>query len=87
MNVPTCICGLPLTQPATGRTRNYCSDACRQKAYRERREFRNKTNVTKPHLDLIVCAGGNREFLQVASQTGYMLGLQDMRRMAIASNS
>lgn len=76
MNVPTCICGQPLLQSTTGRTRNYCSDACRQRAYRERSAFRNTTTVTKPRFDLIVCAGGNREFLHVASQTGYLLGLR-----------
>ncbi len=71
----TCICGVPLVQPPTGRTRRYCSDACKQEDYRER-TFRNKISVTKPHLDLIICAGGNREFLQVASDSGYMLGLR-----------
>jgi hypothetical protein len=38
----TCICGNPLVQPATGRTKAYCSDACKQKAYRDRSK-----NVTK----------------------------------------
>lgn len=38
----TCICGKELIQPATGRTRAYCSDQCKQKAYRDRQR-----NVTK----------------------------------------
>lgn len=34
---PECqTCAEPLTQPATGRPRRYCSDACRQADYRSR---------------------------------------------------
>ena len=29
-------CGVQLSQPATGRRRNTCSSACRQRAYRQR---------------------------------------------------
>lgn len=36
----TCICGKPLIQPSTGRTRQYCSGACRVRAHR----------VTKQHV-------------------------------------
>lgn len=30
-------CDMPITQPTTGRTRRYCSDACRQAAWKLRR--------------------------------------------------
>lgn len=77
ISVPTCICGKVLVQPSTGRTRAYCSDACKQEAYRKRKAFRNIWKLrNKPRLDLIVCTGGNREFFQVACETGYMLGLR-----------
>ena len=33
-------CGAELRQPATGRRRRYCSQRCRQKAYRGRRRLR-----------------------------------------------
>ena len=72
----TCICGTPLAQAITGRTRKYCSDACRQDAYRERKTFYNVCLLQKSRIDLIICAGGNRAFLQVASEMGYMLGLR-----------
>jgi hypothetical protein len=32
----TCFCGTPLVQEPTGRTKQYCSDRCRVRAYRER---------------------------------------------------
>ncbi len=32
----TCPCGTPLVQSLGGRMREYCSDRCRQRAYRER---------------------------------------------------
>src|SRR5437667_12858928 len=72
----TCICGTPLAQAITSRTRKYCSDACRQKVYRERKTFCNVCLLQKSRTDLIICAGGNRAFLQVASEMGYMLGLR-----------
>jgi|GEM_PF-4364237 len=31
---PSSTCGNPVPQPATGRPRKFCSDACRQAAYR-----------------------------------------------------
>jgi hypothetical protein len=32
-----CLCGAPLVQSkGSGRTKQYCSNACRQRAYRER---------------------------------------------------
>ena len=34
------LCGAPLTHPATGRPCRFCSAACRQKAYRQRRTRR-----------------------------------------------
>ncbi|WP_189720635.1 hypothetical protein [Stenotrophomonas maltophilia] len=35
------LCGKPITSSPTGRPRTYCSDACRQKAYRNRLLLRN----------------------------------------------
>lgn len=35
------LCGKPITNSPTGRPRTYCSDACRQKAYRNRLLLRN----------------------------------------------
>jgi hypothetical protein len=32
----TCVCGTPLVQSIGGRTRQFCSNGCRQRAYRER---------------------------------------------------
>jgi hypothetical protein len=32
----TCFCGTPLVQETKGRTKHYCSDRCRMRAYRER---------------------------------------------------
>jgi hypothetical protein len=32
----TCVCGTPLIQSIGGRTRQYCSNACRQRTYRQR---------------------------------------------------
>jgi len=34
------VCGAPLSNPAAGRPRRYCSDACRQKAHRIRRALK-----------------------------------------------
>ncbi|WP_220210727.1 hypothetical protein [Reticulibacter mediterranei] len=36
MSSETCVCGTPLTQLIGGRARRYYSNACRQRAYRER---------------------------------------------------
>src|SRR5437667_10439648 len=70
-------CSNPARLSSTGRTGKYCSDACKQKSYRERKAFRNAVALpSKPRLDLIVCTGGNREFLRIACEAGYMLGLR-----------
>ncbi|HEU0004042.1 MAG TPA: DUF6610 family protein [Ktedonobacteraceae bacterium] len=75
-------CGklLPIQQ-GRGRQRQYCNDACQQDAYRERKgENRNSLLRNKSHLDLIFCAGDNREFFQVAYEAGYMLGIRSGRQ-------
>lgn len=58
----TCICGQVLVQPATGRTRAYCSDQCKQKAYRDRRNVTkvDKVSVTKP--DILFYCGLNEKW-------------------------
>ena len=35
----SCICGTPLVQPIGGQSRRYCSDRCRQRAYRQRQRW------------------------------------------------
>ena len=35
----TCLCGTPLMQSIGGRIREYCSDRCRQRAYRQRQKW------------------------------------------------
>lgn len=75
-------CGklLPL-QTGRGRHRRYCDDACQQQAYRLRRgEKGNNLLRNKSCLDLIFCAGDNREFFQVADAAGFMLGIRSGRQ-------
>ena len=36
VNSEVCFCGTPLVQEIKGRTKRYCSDRCRVRAYRER---------------------------------------------------
>lgn len=48
-----CICGKPLMRSQTGRHAQYCSHACRQVAYRQRRGDVTKRNVTKAVRDEI----------------------------------
>ncbi len=38
-----CICGALIPIDPTGRPKEYCSDRCRQKAYRERVNMRKRT--------------------------------------------
>ena len=33
------VCGAGISQPPVGRSRVYCGDACRAKAYRDRRRY------------------------------------------------
>lgn len=77
---PICNDLLPF-QHGRGRTIQYCPSpkGCSDKAYRMRKREFNRTKKVrrnKPHMDLIFCAGGNREFFQVAFEAGYMLGLR-----------
>lgn len=74
-------CGkiLPQTPVRRGRKRQYCSDACQQRAYRDRKELRN-TRLRNTSLDVFFCAGDNREFFQVAHECGYLLGIRSGRQ-------
>jgi predicted nucleic acid-binding Zn ribbon protein len=42
------VCGASLDQPATGRTRQFCSDICRQQASRKRRRQRKAVRSSLP---------------------------------------
>lgn len=79
---PLCNKRLPI-QTGRGRKRRYCDDACQQNAYRlrhEQEEKRNNLLRNKPYLDLIFCAGDNKEFFQVAYEAGYILGIRSGRQ-------
>lgn len=54
----TCICGVALVQPSTGRTKAYCSDRCRKRAQRQRDV--TKQHVTKP--DILFYCGLNEKW-------------------------
>jgi hypothetical protein len=50
-NPPECIhCGTALIQPDPGRPRRFCSDACRQADYRERRTVHDEPDVMGHYL-------------------------------------
>jgi hypothetical protein len=49
-----CACGAELKQPATGRPRTHCSDACKQKAYRARQTHARLTAKQRELLRLVI---------------------------------
>lgn len=57
-----CQCGKPIVQPSTGRPREYCSDACKQLAYRQRVTKDNKNVVTKLKPDILFYCGLNEKY-------------------------
>src|SRR4051794_18785762 len=44
---PCPVCGRAITQPARGRRRRYCSNACRQKAHRRRRNGQQQRRLVR----------------------------------------
>lgn len=78
-------CGhvLPL-QRGRGRHSSYCPPprGCKYSAYRYRKDdvFRSNLPRNTSPLDLIFCAGDNREFFQVAYEAGYLLGIRSGRQ-------
>jgi hypothetical protein len=57
--VDTCICGKPIMQPATGRSRKYCSDYCRLRAWRS---HETKPIETKQPDILFYCGIGETTY-------------------------
>src|SRR5215471_2162413 len=53
-----CICGAVIVQPAIGRSKKYCSDRCRLRAFRNRNS-ETKLNETKP--DILFYCGLNEK--------------------------
>lgn len=74
-------CGNPLPlQQGRGRRLNYCPPpkGCKQRAYRQRHEFRNG-DVLRNKLDLIYCAGDNERLTRMAYEAGFLIGIRSGR--------
>ena len=75
-------CGafLPV-QVGRGPRMRYCSPACKQRVYRQRKdEIRNNSRyVFRSHLDLIYCAGDNERLTRMAYDAGFLIGIRSGR--------
>lgn len=58
----TCICGQVLIQPATGRTKAYCSDRCRLRAFRKKNETKRETKLSTQEEDIRLYCGIGETF-------------------------
>lgn len=68
-------------QTGRGPRIHYCSNGCKQRAYRQRKgEIRNVDVLRiSPHLDLIYCAGDNERLTQLAHEEGFLIGIRSGR--------
>ncbi len=59
----TCVCGTPIIQPSTGRTKTYCSDRCRLRAFRNRKsETKCETKQDTQREDIRLYCGLGETF-------------------------
>jgi len=75
-------CGASLpAQSGRGPRIHYCSQGCKQRAYRQRKsEIRNVSVLRiSSHLDLIYCAGDNERLTQMAYEAGFLIGIRSGR--------
>lgn len=69
------VCFSPLDGPGRGSGKIYCSNACRQKHHRGKRNAPQDTS-----FDLIYCAGNNLVLDAIADRHGFLLGIRSGSR-------